>query len=443
VTGIFFANADEHSFCILVNRFNPSMRQRIYRSPFILLLPFLFLYAAIIVFKNNDALFGDEARYLKFAGNLLNGFYSPPPPGVSLWNGPGFPLYLTPFLSLGLSHFVIKLFNAVLYYLALILFYKTLSKIFDAGKSMKFTVLAGLYYMPWKSLPHILSETFTIFLIAAITFLSVNYFLKKEKHTDIKTTILLAFLLSVLALTKVLFGHVYLFSALLFLTLFMVTKNIFYKRSFFLMCLALIFCLPYLLYTFHLTGRIFYWSNAGGMSLYWMSTPVNGEWGEWYNDSISSGSLDEKAIAQLKSNHLAEYDLIHSYEGVQRDDQFKKYAFKNIREHPLKYILNWIANWSRMFFNYPVSYSHLRSGTIANMVINIPLLLLLMYSAVLTWRNKNKLPFYLRFLLIISAVYLFGCSLISAYDRMLYILFPVLGLWICYSYSFFRRIKTA
>src|SRR5690348_11128528 len=72
--------------------------QKIYSKPFLAFLPFLLLYAALILFLNNDALFGDEGRYLQFAHNLLHGFYSPPPPDINLWNGPGFPVYLMPFV---------------------------------------------------------------------------------------------------------------------------------------------------------------------------------------------------------------------------------------------------------------------------------------------------------------------------------------------------------
>src|SRR5690349_1086566 len=42
---------------------------------------------------------GDEWRYLYYADNLLHGFYSPHD-RVFLWNGPGYPLLLAPFVGI-------------------------------------------------------------------------------------------------------------------------------------------------------------------------------------------------------------------------------------------------------------------------------------------------------------------------------------------------------
>ncbi len=415
------------------------MRKIFFERPYLALLPFLLLYLIIILVQDSGMLTGDEGRYLTFAENLLNGFYSPPPPEINLWNGPGFPLYLIPFVAFKVPLLIIRIFNAVLYFLALILFNKTLSHFIKKKRSLLFTFLFGCYYMPYKSLPHIISETLSIFLIAAVAYMAVNYFSSNLKYKSIKHTILFAMVLAYLALTKVLFGEVYLFAAMLFLLLYLVTKNPLYKRSFSLIILAFFFCIPYLIYTYSLSGKILYWSNAAGMSLYWMSNPVPGELGEWHNDSLNTSSLDQKSLQLLQLNHQAEYDEIHQYKGVQRDMKFKEMAWRNLKSHPIKIFKNWIANWSRMFFNYPESYVSLGTAKILNMLVNIPVLLLLAYSAFLTFKNKYQLPFAIKFLLIISGIYLFGSSLLSAYDRMFYIHAPVFGLWICYAFSFLKK----
>lgn len=418
------------------------MRKKYFEQPYLALLPFLLVYVLIVIFQKPDSLVGDEGRYLAFADNLLNGFYSPPAPDINLWNGPGFPLYLLPFVALKLPYLVIRLFNALLYYAVLLLFNKTLSLFLDLKRSFYFTLLFGCYYMPYKSLPFILSETLTVFLIAAITLLAARYFTQESKHHKVKHTFLLALLLAFLALTKVVFGLVYLITGLLFLLLFILTKNRSYRSSAVVLFFALSFCIPYLLYTYSLTGKVFYWSNAGGMSAYWMSNPVPGEYGEWHNDSLSLQPMDPGSMKILRSNHEADYAEIYRQKGVQRDDVFKEYAFRNIKEHPLKFFQNWLANWSRMFFNYPVSYMPFGIRTIGNMLANIPALLLIVFSAVLTRRNKQRLPFGIVFLLYLLVIYLLLSSLFSAYDRMFYILAPVFGLWIIYSVTFFRKIRT-
>lgn len=63
--------------------------------------------------------------------------------------------------------------------------------------------------------------------------------------------------------------------------------------------LALLICSPYLVYTYALTGKIFYWGNSGGLSLYWMSSPHPQEFGDWHNPQTLS------EIPELETNHGA------------------------------------------------------------------------------------------------------------------------------------------
>jgi len=46
---------------------------------------------------------------------------------------------------------------------------------------------------------------------------------------------------------------------------------------------AALACLPWLAYTYALTGRSFYWGNAGSLSLYWMSAPTPDQLGQWHS----------------------------------------------------------------------------------------------------------------------------------------------------------------
>ena len=65
------------------------------RRPWIALLPFLVLYVVLVLVFHKDAMEGDEGRYVFFAENLSQGFYSPRDE-INLWNGPGYPLVLVP-----------------------------------------------------------------------------------------------------------------------------------------------------------------------------------------------------------------------------------------------------------------------------------------------------------------------------------------------------------
>ena len=85
------------------------------------LIPFLLLYLSICILFPKDELVGDQIRYLSFAKNILNGYYSPPAPGINLWNGPGYPAILAPFLFFSLPHVVLLILNAFLLYFSLII----------------------------------------------------------------------------------------------------------------------------------------------------------------------------------------------------------------------------------------------------------------------------------------------------------------------------------
>ena len=90
------------------------------KNPWLLFLPFLVLYIIFVLIFPTTGHQGDEERYLMFANNLVNGFYSPPAPDINLTNGPGWPIILMPFIALGLPLITITIANAFFYYLSII-----------------------------------------------------------------------------------------------------------------------------------------------------------------------------------------------------------------------------------------------------------------------------------------------------------------------------------
>ena len=90
------------------------------------------------------------------------------------------------------------------------------------------------------------------------------------------------FTLGYLALIKPIFGYVLMFmivgKGLIWITN---RKSINYKKSISILLIAFVTTIPYLAYTYHLTGKIFYWSSLGGNNLYWMSSPYKEELGSW------------------------------------------------------------------------------------------------------------------------------------------------------------------
>ena len=67
----------------------------------------------------------DECRYISFAENLLNGFYSPPAPNINLWSGPGFPIILMPLVSLHAERSILILLNVLISIGVIVVMFKT------------------------------------------------------------------------------------------------------------------------------------------------------------------------------------------------------------------------------------------------------------------------------------------------------------------------------
>jgi hypothetical protein len=292
----------------------------------------------------------------------------------------------------------------------------------------------GCYWLAWKGLPLIMTETFVFFLVTEIAWSSYKAFGQEKLHT--RYTYILSFWLGYLALTRFLFGYVLLAGLLLCAVLWIWKRKNQYKKSAVVFAFALIVTLPWLIYTHSLTGRIFYWGNAGGTTMYWISNPNEGEYGEWFNAELQpNGSIDGNvpgAQEKLEANHRQITNEILQYKGVERDDAYKRKAFENIRNHPGKYVSNVLANMSRLLFNYPQSYRKFGIGTLLNALPNLLLVAAMLFLIKPTWRMRKQIPFFIKFLLMVSFIYFAGSSLISGTIRMFYILFPILACWLFY-----------
>ena len=139
------------------------------RSPYLLYAPFLLLYTAIVLALHNEALQGDEGRYLSLARNLLAGFYSPPAAGINLWNGPGYPLFLAPFVALRLPLLALALLNAALQYGSVVLLHQSLEHVASRRAALAFGLLWACYYPSFQELPLIATEPLACFLAAGLT----------------------------------------------------------------------------------------------------------------------------------------------------------------------------------------------------------------------------------------------------------------------------------
>jgi hypothetical protein len=384
-------------------------------------IPLLLLYVIIVlVFSNAQG--RDEKRYIMFAHNLLNGFYSLPGGNVNLWNGPGYPIVLVPFLGFHITLIFAKLLNAVFLFLAVIYFYSTLSFFVPRRISVVSAYLLGMYIPFFPHLPLLTTEIFTVFLVCGFIF----HFCQWNKGINKRGNFLAVVLyLGYLALTKVFFGFAIITVGIVSLLLSLHRGRHIFSRSLPVYLGALIVCAPYLIYTYKLTGKVFYWGNAGGESLYWMTSLNSNEFGDWWD---SRWSLTQPQFESHKKFLRPVVKLPY----IKWDDEFKKQAVANILSNPKKYVINWTANIGRMLFSLPYSYTNQRLTTYFYIVPNMFLVVLLVFCMYPYFRCFSLSPPELHNLLLFGMITFFGSSLLSAYPRQLFPVVPIILLFLTF-----------
>jgi len=425
---------------------------KVHTNAFLLFAPFLFVYILYILIGSSPESFGDEPRYLNYAHHLIHGYYSPSYPYIDLGNGPGYPFILAPFVALSLALIYSKLLNAVFYYLSVVFLYKAVQQILPRRFAFIFSIIWALYPYTFEQMPHALPEVFASTLIPPFVFFVIMAFkidnFKKERDYLIGAGLTFGYL----ALTKPIFGYVLTFMLIISVILWTTSRNNFnYKKTSILLIIGFLTTAPYLVYTYNLTGKIFYWSSFGGNNLYWMSTPYEGEYGTYYRfpfvsspDRVPGSEKTVKLHHQqdfeelLKDSEVRKANIINGEiqedlsNGTAQDDLLKKIAIQNIKLHPLKFLQNCVSNAGRMLFNYPASFVLQKPSTLLRLPVNGTLLVLTIFCLIPTIINWKKLMFSLKFLLIFTFVYLGGSLLGSAGPRMFTVIVPILLIWIAY-----------
>lgn len=396
-------------------------------NPYLLFLPFLGLYILLIFIGHSDVMEGDEGRYYEFAENLLNGFYSSPPPNINLWNGPGYPIILIPFVWLNLPFVYITLLNGAFQYLSIVLLFLSLMRFVNFRGSFFLTIFWGLYYVAFKEMTLIYTESFATFLTAALIYIAT------KRNLRIRDILWGGIIFGFLILTKIIFGY-----ALLFLLLATFTHYTFGKKKEVLnlvgmFLIALLINVPYLFYTYSLTGKAFYWGNSGGMSLYWMSSPYKHEYGDWNTPEFDAYCFDTSLPCNselFSKNHKADIEYVLSLPITKQDDAYKDLALKNIKENPLKFLKNCYANGLRMLFNFPESYTYPREMSLLRIPPNSFLFTLMIVAFVLTFLNWRLIPERILYIIAFLFLYLGASILVSATHRQFNIVVPVILFWI-------------
>lgn len=399
--------------------------------PVLILCPLLFLYLAIVLLTPPSATpFRDEAEYLDFAKNLTQGYYSPTTASdVDLWFGPGLPIVLAPLVALGASLTVLRLVGPLLLFFMVVMFYRLLRLYTRPRVALGCAYALGLYFPFFIVLRTVHSEPLVLFLIVTWMYMSVRYLRDGGRHFLIVGGIALGWV----ALTRLAFGWVVAIVLLIFVILSVVFRHrVALRRSAFIYTIALVICVPWLLYTFSLSGHIFYWGNSGGLSLYWISSTNTQNLGDWF-------SFQSVFIRPELASHRPLFETLTQLDPIARDVALQNAAINNIRSNPIKFLQNVFANISRLWFSFPFSFTQQKLTTLFYLIPNsFILMLLILCIPVLFIKRRAVKPEAVSFILFAGAG--FGLhALLSAYARMLLPIIPML-LWLIF-YTFTNHIQ--
>ncbi|WP_119068105.1 ArnT family glycosyltransferase [Aggregatilinea lenta] len=404
------------------------------------LLPLLLVYFVVVLVAAPDSLASDdEDRYAQYAENLTHGFYSPEG-RVDLWFGPGYPLVLVPFAAFDLPWMAARLLNGLMLFAAVLVFYATLRLYAPERYALVGATLFGLY-PPFVLLTYRLySEMLALLLVTGMVYHFCRVFRPSRAGAGLHL-VLAGLCLAVLALTKVFFGFAILAGLVVFGALYAATRHPAYRPVLLMSGVALAVCVPYLVYTFQLTHQLYYWGNSGGLSLYWMSSPYEGDLGDWHSKADFNSPDYTDGGEALAINHGAFFSDVTLMSDMDRDMAFRNQAVENIKAHPAKFVQNWIANVGRLVFNYPYSYTPQKISTYLYILPNMLLIAAAVLSLYPTWAARRRFPPEIALLLGFGLLTFGGSSVLSAYNRQFLPVVPVLGLWIGYVWSNLARIE--
>ncbi len=406
------------------------------KNPFTWFLPFLVLYCIYFFLNIDQDLILDEGRYWSYAENLVQGFYADPDSDYGfLWNGPGYPIFLSIFQFLEIPFNLAKSCNIIFLYVAVVYFYKTLLFFLPGKKALIITCLFGLMYPIYiECMIRLQVESISILLVCLMCYSIFAY----ENHRKKKYMWIASISIGYLILTKVFFAYVFIFVLLLLVPLYFSSKkNKEYRNYGQIVLIGIIFSLPYLMFTYSLTGKFPYYSDAGGLSLYWMSTPYENELGDWH---YFKGLPDDHFI---KQNHKDFFESIEHLPHVEKDMALKRQAFENIANHKLKYFKNYLLNIERLFIMYPTAFQERpMKDYLINFLPNIIVFFLLFLAVILILARAIIISPMINFLLLLTVIYVGLTCLFSAFTRFLYPAMPIMILFISMVFSSLKKKET-
>ena len=396
-----------------------SPKPSLIRDPWlwVLMLTALVLHALVVWLGKTPEMIWDEDRYLTSARDLLNGFFTRPE-WPEIIHGPGYPLFLSPLVALGLELQGLRFANAVLMALATALAYAMGRQ--RCGWVWGLVLASGMMLHPsfLRVSPYLMTEPLTLVCLTLFA-----WKLKDWLEAGSKAAFLwCAFGLAGAMLTRVIFGQVVEVVLIMLVVLwpFWKSRRDQIQRSAVVMLAALLLCVPYLIHTARMTGKLHCWSTYGNELLYWSTSAPNGDW-------FTVGEAIENPL--LAPDHGSFLKSLERLNPQERDRAYAAKVKENLQTHPKRYLVNCLHNISRLAFGYPRSLREQELSAGLLFVVNVPLLILLAAANVLALWCWRALPFDLFVFWVFCGVYLSASILLPALARYGMITWPLLGLF--------------
>ena len=427
--------------------------------PWISNIPILIIFLLIISFYAKNIPVSDGIRYWDTSSKFISFFSNVNLVDTYLFkDGPFYPFVLSILRFFGFPLIACIYFNAFFIYLSSIYFFKSLNFFLNKKYSLIFCYLLFfidpfLFYWSTK----LYTEPLSIFLVCLFIFSLVSYFNNKKSNKYLYIT---SITFGLLSLTRVIFAYVSISLFLIFLFKFFITSDKINAKKFLkISSFSILFIIPYLLFTFSITGKKFFLSSTGGSLIYWTSSPYKTDLGEWhvfnmddlkdhlayrYNyvtgvDSTLQKTVNDKIIEKIKNDHKNLINSLVGYNQIERDSILKNKAYANIKENPISFLKNWVLNAGRLLIGYPHAlyfkppYSPLLS--LLN-ILKSSLVLFIFLGSLLFLLFKNKDDKILKYFMIIAIIYLGGQSLLAVQSqRFLLPIYPFLFYIISMTYK--------
>jgi 4-amino-4-deoxy-L-arabinose transferase-like glycosyltransferase len=348
-------------------------------------LPLLAIYVALALISPGFAPEGDEAVYLRYAERITHGHYSDPAISDAdyLWYGPGLPLLLAPEQAVDVPVEAIRLLGAAFLFGAVLLFEVLLRRVLRRRQALLGAYALGLYVPAWILLPHIYTEPLALLCLVVGMLFTSRALGPEGRRLDVVAA---GAAFGWLALTKVAFGWIVTALLVGFGAAWLVQRARGRPsgtgRIAAIFCVALVVCIPWLAFTWSKTDRVFYWSNSGGLSLYWIASPYEGDLGAWT-------AIEDTT----RPAHVRFFRSIERLDPVDHDIALQRRARQWIEDDPANYVHNVLINTGRILFGAP--YPDPADQPLRPLLYGVPNALLLgalALCAPLLIRRRRELP---------------------------------------------------